>query len=823
MEVLRRDLVFALRLLRRDPAYTATVLLTLAICLGANAAIFTVVRSVLLRPLPYADPSRIVFMYDSFPGAGVERAGTSVPNYFDRAALAGVFDSAALYQGRGFDAGDAGSVERLSGQVVTPSFFRVLGIGAGRGRVFTDAEVQPGKDKLVVISHAYWISRFGGREDAIGQSLRLNGEPYVVLGVMPADFVFLDPAVRFWIPETFGAEERAEDSRFSQNHDGIARLAANVTVSQAQAQVDGLNAGVIERSGALKTVIVNAGYRTVISRMDADLVRNVRAALRLLWGGALFVLLIAAINVSNLALVRTSGRLKEIATRYAIGAARARVARQVFTETVLLTTIGAALGLALGAWSLDAVSWIGLDDLPRGHEIHLDATVIAFTIGLAIALGLAIGLVPAIQLAGINMNAVLREDGRTATSSRGARLTRRTLVVAQVALAFVLLVGAGLLLASFDRVLAVDPGFRPSHVLTGRMNPPGSRYADDTALRTFGDRAVSRLRSLPGVEAVGATNILPFSDDNSSTVIIPEGYQMAPGESLVSPNQLRATPGYFEAMNIPLRRGRFFAASDTSDSQSVVIIDERLARRFWPNGDPIGKRMYQPERPEDVVKPSEKTVWKTVVGVVGAVKQQGLVEGEGARVGAFYLPYAQNPSRSLGLAVRTSGDPVRLTASVRQALTEIDPALSFFDIRTMSARVERSLDQRRTPMMLALAFAAIALLLASIGIYGVLAHQVSQRRREIGIRIALGSDMKSVVGLIVREGAMLVGVGLAGGLIGAFALRRVIASELYNVDALDPLVIAGVTGMLALASIVACLAPARRAARVSPLVAMTDQ
>ena len=823
MEVLRRDLVFALRLLRRDPAYTATVLLTLAICLGANAAIFTVVRSVLLRPLPYPDPSRLVFMYDSFPGAGVERAGTSVPNYYDRAAITTVFESVALYQSLGLDAGEAGAVERLSGQGVTPSFFRVLGIPAARGRVFTDAEVAPGKDKFVVLSHAYWISRFGGRDDAIGQSLRLNGEPYVVVGVMPADFVFLDPAVRLWIPETFEPASRTEDARWSQNHDAIARLAPNATVAQAQAQVDALNAGVTERAGALKTIIVNAGYRTVISRMDADLVRNVRSALRLLWGGALFVLLIAAVNVSNLALVRTSGRLKEIATRYAIGAARVRVARQVLTETILLTTVGAALGLALGAWSLDAVSLIGLDDLPRGYDIHLDATVIAFTAVLAIALGIAIGIVPVIQLAGINMNAILREDGRTTTSSRGARLTRRALVVAQVSLAFVLLVGAGLLLASFDRVLAVDPGFRPSQVLTGRVSLPGARYADDAALRTFAERAVQRLRSLPGIDAAGATSILPFSDDNSSTVIIPEGYQMAKGESLVSPNQLRATPGYFESMNIPLRRGRFFNASDTTESQPVVVIDERLARRFWPHGDPIGKRMYQPQSPEEVVKPSEKTVWKTVVGIVGAVKQQGLVEGEGARVGAFYLPYAQNPSRSLGFAIRTSGDPARMTASARQALTEIDPQLSFFDVRTMSARVDRSLDQRRTPMMLALAFAGIALLLASIGIYGVLAHQVSQRRREIGIRIALGSDLKRVVALVVTEGALLVGAGLVGGLIGAVALRRVIASELYNVDALDPLVIAGVTGMLALASIVACFAPARRAARVSPLVAMTDQ
>jgi putative ABC transport system permease protein len=823
VEVLRRDLAFALRLLKRDPSYTTTAVLTLAICLGANAAIFTVVRSVLLRPLPYPDPSSLVFMYDSFPGAGVERAGTSVPNYIDRAAMTMTFDSVALYRTRGLDAGSAGSVERLTTQQVTPSFFDVLRATPARGTFFTEKQAQEGNSKFVVVSHAYWISRFGGRADAIGQPLHLNGEPYVILGVTPPDFVFLDPAVRLWIPSSFGPEERSEESRWSQDYEAVARLAPGVTVAQAQAQLEAHNAAIIERAGALKTVIVNAGYRSVVSRMDLDLVRHVRPALRLLWGGALFVLLIAAVNVSNLALVRTRGRLKEIATRYAIGAARARVARQVLTETILLTTVGAALGLALGAWSLGAISWIGIDDLPRGHEIHLDVSVIAFTAVLALVLGLAIGLVPAIQLTGINMHAILREDGRTATSSRGARLTRRALVVAQVALAFVLLVGAGLLLASFDRVLTVDPGFRPSHVLTGRMNPPTARYSDDAALRTFAERAVQRVRALPGVEAAGATNNLPFSDDNSSTVIIAEGYQMAPGESLVSPNQLRATPGYFEAMNIQLRRGRFFAASDTAESQPVVVIDETLARRFWPNADPIGKRMYQPQRTEDVVKPSDKTIWLHVVGVVGSVKQQGLIEGEGARVGAFYLPYAQNPSRSLGVAIRTAGDPVRMTAAARQALAEIDREMSFFDVRTMSARVEHSLDQRRTPMMLALAFAGIALLLASIGIYGVLAHQVSQRRREIGIRIALGSDARSVVGLVLREGLILVAAGLAGGLIGAVALRSVIASELYNIDALDPIVIAGVTGMLALASIVACFAPARRAARVSPLVAISDQ
>ena len=821
MEELRRDLVFALRLLRRDWSYTATVILTLAICLGANAAIFTVVRSVLLKPLPYPGAERLVFMYDGFPGAGVGRAGMSVPNYVDRAALATVFDSVALYRSRGYDAGTTGAVERITAQQVTPSFFRVLGVSPARGRVFTEDEAQAGKGKVAVLSHAYWMTRLGGRDDAIGGDVQLDGERFAVVGILPPDFGFLDPEVRLWIPSTFSPEDRAEESRWSQDYDCVARLAPGVTAAQAQSHIDAHNTGVIERAGPLKSLIVNAGYHTVLSPLAADLVRHVRSGLRLLWGGALFVLLIAAVNVSNLALVRSGGRLKEIATRFAIGAARARVARQVITETILLTSIGAALGFMVGAWSLSALSWIGLDDLPRGHEIHLDAVVAGFTIGLALLLGLAIGMVPAIQLAGIDMNSVLREEGRAATTSRGSRLTRRTLVVAQVALAFVLLVGAGLLLASFDRVMAINPGFRPSHVLSGRINPPTARY-DESALASFAERALQRIRMLPGVDAAGATSNLPLTEDNSSTVIIPEGYRLTPGESVVSPNQLRATPGYFEAMNIPLKRGRFFTDSDTAASPRVLIVDEALARKFWPNADPIGKRMYQPERPDEVVQPSPTTKWMQIVGVVGSVKQQGLIEGEGARVGAFYKPYAQAAGRSIGLAIRTSGDPARVTSAVREAITAIDPQLSLFDVRTMEARVERSLDRRRTPMMLSIAFAAIALLLASIGIYGVLAHQVSQRRREIGIRIALGSDAGRVVRLVLREGLMLVGAGLIGGAVGALALRRVIASELYNVDALDPLVIGAVTATLAIAAALACLAPARRAAKVSPLVALSE-
>ena len=823
MDVLRQDLVFALRLLRRDLTYTAAVILTLGLCLAASAIIFTVVRSVLLRPLPFPESDRLVFTYDSFPGAGVERAGTSVPNHLDRAKLTHVFEAAVLYRSRGLDVGDPGRVERLVAQEVTPSFFRALRAEPIRGRVFTEAEGEEGAHNVAVISHEYWQQQFAGADDVLARELRLDGRRYAIIGVMPAGFTFLNPEIRLWIPARFSAEERSEESRYSQNYNAMARLASGVTASRAQAEIDALNAVYIERAGALKSALVNAGYRSVVLPLGADLVRGVRGALRLLWGGALFVLLIAAVNIMNLALVRTAGRLKELATRHAVGADRWRVARQLLTETLVLTFIGGAAGLALAAWGLTGLSWIGLDELPRGHEISMDGLVVAVTLGLTVILGLAIGVVPALQITGANLTRALQDVSRAVTTGRTARFTRRTLVVAQVALAFVLLAGAGLLFASFERLLRVNPGFTPEHVLTGRMALPPSRYKGDPEVRTFADRALQRIRSLPGVVSAGMTSNLPFSGDDSSSVIIPEGYQMAPGESVVSPHQLRATPGYFETLQIPLQRGRYFNDGDTAEAPRVVIVDEALARKFWPNADPIGRRLYLPRRPEDVVKPGPDVIWLQVVGVVGSVKMTGLIEGEGARAGAYYFPYAQDPNRGVGLAVRTSGDPSALTSAVRQALADIDPEMAFFDVLALLSRVEHSLDNRRTPMLVSIAFGLIALLLASVGLYGVLAYQVSQRTREIGIRIALGSDPLGVVRLVLSEGGLLVGGGLAAGLAGAIALRGAIASELYDVGALDPVVLTAVAAILALTSVVACLSPARRAARVNPIVALAEQ
>jgi putative ABC transport system permease protein len=823
MDTLRQDLVYALRSLRRDRAFAVAVVLTLAVCLGANSAIFTVVRSVLLRPLPYPDPGRLVFMFDAFPGAGVERAGTSVPNYFDRVPLRDVFDSVALYQQGGFRVGQGAGAEGVASMSVTPSFFTVLRTSAARGRFFAEEESIPGKDKVVVLSHGFAARQPGGLDAVVGRQLRLNDVVYTVVGVAPSDFTFQNPEIRLWVPLAFTAEQRSEEARHSQNHDAIGRLAAGATIDLAQARIDAMNVGIVERAGALKTALINAGYHTRVVPFDEDLVRHVQAALRLLWGGALFVVLIAAVNITNLSLVRASGRFKELATRTALGAGSGRVARQMVTEALVLTATGGALGLLLGYWSLDALAWLGLSDLPRAHEIRMDGAVFAVTLGIAALLGVVVGAAPVVHLRRVSLSGVLREEGRSGTAGRGARHVRRALVVSQVAIAFVLLIGAGLLLASFQRLLGVDPGFVAEHVLTARTNPLPSRYPDDASLTGYAQRALERLRALPGVESAGATSFLPFSWDSSSSVIVAEGYTPAPGESVVSPSQLYVTPGYLESLRVQLRRGRFFTDADGIDTTRAIIVDERLAARFWPGADPIGRRMYLPDRPEDLVTPGPSVKYMQVVGVVAAVKLKGLVEGEHARAGAYYMPFVQNPSREIAFAVRSRGDLAAATAAVQRALSEIDPDTQAYDVFTMSERVSRSLDQRRAPMVLSISFGVVALLLASVGLYGVLAYQVSQRTREIGIRMALGSDARGILRLVLNEGLLLVVAGLGAGLAGAVLLRDVIASQLYGVGVLNPMVMASAIAVLTGTSLAACLGPARRASKVSPIVALSQQ
>ncbi len=825
MDRLFQDLRFAVRLFFKDRVFTLTTAATVALCVAANTAIFAIVNSVLLKPLPFPEPGRILTIFNAYPGAGVHRASNGVPDYYDRLRDASAFLEVAMYRTAGVTVGgqEQGEAQRISSMPVTPSFFRLLGAGVLRGRTFTEEDAEIGKERKVILSYGLWQRVFGASDDAIGRDLRINGNPYTVVGVMPQGWHFIDPEIELWTPAAFTAEQRSDAGRHSNNWQQIGRLRPGATLQQAQSQIDAINARNLERLPELKQVLINAGFNTQVKSFQDDLVEGSRRTLYLLWSGALFVLVIGCVNVANLVSVRASTRLREMATRHALGASTQRLSRQMLTETIVLAIVGGAFGIALGRWALTAVTLLGFDELPRGSEIALDAPALIFSFGLVLAVGIVVGLLPVVAIRRANLAQVVREEGRAGTASRGARVVRRLLVGSQVAFALVLLVGAGLLLTSFQHVLAVKPGFDAEHVLTGAVALPTARYKDNAAVRATLDRMLERVRALPGVQAVGFSTTLPMSGNYSDSVILAEGYQMAPGESLVSPSQVVVSEGYFEAMRTRLLRGRYFTAADQEGAARAIIVDERLAHKFWAGQDPIGKHMYQPTDVKNVMAAPPRDQWYTVVGVVEDVRLAGLVDrAEFRRVGTYYFPLRQASARSFGLAVRSAQDPASVTSAVRREIAAIDPELPFYGVRTMEERVDRWLTDRRTPMILALSFAAVALFLAAIGIYGVLAYQVSQRRREIGIRIALGAETGRIFGMVLREGALIVLAGALVGLAGAFALRQTLQSQLYEIGAMDPRVVSTVAVILLAVALVACLVPARRAAKTDPVIALTE-
>jgi predicted permease len=818
-----RDIRVGLRLLWKDKAFSLTAALTLALCIGANTALFSVVHSVLLQPLPVPDSERIVTMGNAYPGAGaVIGTSASVPDYYDRLRDTTVYEEQALYNQRSQSVEQDGTPTRILAAQVTPSFFRLLRVPAAIGRTFTEAEGEPGNDKKIVLSFSLWQSLLGGDPRAIGKDVRLDGVPFTVVGVMPKGFTFVNADVLMWRPLAFAPEDKADARRHSNGYQNIARLKPAATIAQAQQQIDALNAANLQRFPQYRELLINAGFHTTVVRLQDDLVRDVKATLFLMWGGALFVLLIGCVNVANLVLVRSRARLKELATRLALGAGRWRIGRQLVVESILLTLVSAAAGLGVGYGALRMLGAINIQDLPRGSEIQLDGFVVACTLGVSLAIGVVLGLIPLATVLPANLNLVLREEGRSGTSARGARSLRRALVVAQVAFAFVLLVGAGLLFASFRRILAVDPGFNPSGVLTASVALPASRYKDDAALFAFVDEALRLLRELPGVSAAGATDWIPMNGNNNDSVILAEGYRMRPGESIISPNQSAVTPGYFNAMGVKLVRGRFFDEHDVEKAPHAVIVDERLAHHFWPNQDPIGKRMFSPQDINNVLATNEKTVWLNVVGVTGEVKLHSFTEATSSPVGAYYFPMAQSSRRGVSFALKTAGDPYALSAGVRNAVSRLDRELPVFGVQTMDQRVQKSLASRRSPVLLSLTFGLVALFLSALGIYGVLAYLVTQRTKEIGIRIALGSSATAIFELVLREGLLLIAAGFALGAAGALALRRSLESQLFGVSATDPIVLAMVTGVLALVAVLACALPARRATRIDPIVALTE-
>ena len=822
MDSLLQDLRFGLRLLWKDTGFTLAAVLTLAVCLGANAALFTVVNTVLLRPLPFSHPGQLVYVYDSFPGAGITRAGASVPDYFDRLSGVPAFSQSALWSDRSLSINAGNRPQQVTVMEVTPSFFPLLQASPLLGRTFTEDEGEQGHEHKAILSYATWQELYGGRPEAIGRDLRVNDVPYTIVGVMPQRFSFMNPDVRVWTPAAFTAYEKSEDARFDENYDFIGRLKPGATLAQAQAQVAALDRTNYQRFPQWQRILKDSGFHTVAVDFQHDLVRNGKAMLYLLWGGAVFVLLIGAVNVANLALVRSRVRLRELATRAALGAGRMRLARQLVTESLVVAVAGGGLGLLVGYGALRGFSLLNLQDLPRGGRIQMDGATVWFVIGLAALVGVLVALVPVASILRTDLSAVFHEDVRTGSAGRGAQVLRRTLVIAQVALAFVLLFGAGLLLASFRQVLNVDPGFDPQHVLTASIRMPDSRYPNGAAQAQFTTRAVDAIRTLPGVVSAGATTNIPLGGSYSSSVILAEGHQIQPGESFVSPYYSSVTPGYFKTMGIPLLKGRLFDEHDTADAPRVAIIDEQLAQHFWPGQDPVGRRLYKPTSMQDPMAITPKTTFITVVGVVRHVAVRGVAQGD-KTVGAYYYPLDQDPAHLVTFTLRTAGDPSSAIGSLRAKIASIDPELPVYDVETMTQRTDKALVTRRSPLVLSIGFGAVALFLAAIGIYGVLAYLVAQRRKEIGIRIALGSTGRQIFELILREGVVVLVAGFAGGLLGAAAVSRGLASQLYQVQPANPVVIGGATAVLAVVALIACLVPAGRAARVDPVVALRQE
>lgn len=823
MDTLFQDIRFGLKLLWKEKAFSATVLLTLGVCIGANGTIFSVINTVLLKPLPYDAPDRLVTLYNSYPGAGAERASSAGADFFFRRDEVDAFEEVANYQGWGNTVGEAGSTERASTMRVTSTFLPLLRITPLLGRNFLWEEMEPGNHRKVILGYRYWQDRYDGDPSVLGQDLRVDGEPFAIVGVLPERFRTAgeNRPRDFLLPIPFRPEDRTLEGLHSNNYEQIARLAESVTIEQARAQVEALNARLSDEwpvpNG--RQLLENVGFNTQVVLAKDDLLREIRPTLFLLWAGVAFVLLIGCVNIANLMLSRSNVRMRELATRLALGADRGTLAKQLLTEAVLLGVLGGGLGLLVAYGGLQLLTTLGVENLPRGAEVSLDATVLAFTLLLGLGAGIVFGAIPMVHVMRSDLNTVFRSESRSGTAGHRAVWTRNGLVTGQVGVAFILLIGAGLMLQSFREVLKVDPGFETDGVVAGTVHLAPSRYPDDAGRAQFVDRLLEEIRAMPGVRSAAVTTSLPFSGSYSSSVIFPEGYVPEPNEPVLSPFNSVVSPGYFETMGIPVLEGRAFEVGDNAESQQVIVIDQWLANRYYSGKSPIGKRVLFGTAPG--IEEDEEPFFYTIVGVVGSHRQGNLVESE--YVGAYYFPYGQAPRGVLTLVMKTDGDPMALAEPAREVVSRLDPEVPFYGARTMQERVDESLLERRSPMLLLMIFAGVALFLAALGIYGALAYSVTQRTREMGIRIAIGSGAREVFALVVGQGLKVVGAGLLLGGLGSLGLSRLIRSLLYGVQPTDAGVMISVAALLALTGLAACVLPARRATRIDPVVALTEE
>ncbi|MGA8034826.1 MAG: ABC transporter permease [Candidatus Acidiferrales bacterium] len=810
----RRELSYAARLLRKSPAFTATALLTLAVCFGANLTIFAVIDSVLLRPLPFPQPDRLMTIFNTYPNAGVDRDGSSITNYYERRGRIPAFRSLSIYRYGMEVVGEPNSTERIQTMRVSPDFFTTLGLGPAIGREFTDEETSSDTDHVAILSDAYWRQQFNADPNVLGKTIRVNSVTRTVVGVLPASFRFLSSDARVFLPFASDPGQRAPLQRHSGGNvtQMIARLAPGATLAQAQSELDAQNTA-LEADDPQAKMMAEAGFRSLVVPLRADHVAAVRPTLLLLEAGVLVLLLIGAVNLVNLLLIRASGRAKELAVRQALGAGWKYLVSEVVVETTLLTLAGGLLGLAVGAAGIQLLRALGAERLPMGSRIEFDARVALVGLVAAIVMGLAVAAPIAWFNLRRHMGNALQSVSRGGTTGHGVQILRHSFVVAQIALAFILLAGAGLLSLSLRRVMAVSPGFQSDHVLTGQILLTWADYSEADRPKFF-EQVMEKIEHLPGVVSAGIVSNVPFSGSTGKSASTVAGHTTGPGESVRANYSYGVTGDYFHTMGFVLREGRFLDADDSRRADHVCVVDEDYAHYYWPHSSAIGQRLWDGS---EVGKDADAF---TVVGVVGGVKQAGLTED--AAQGAVYYPYAFRLGDQPFVAVRTRQAPESFALTLQKVVRQVDPNVPVSDVRSMDTRIADSLVARRSPAMLAGIFSAIALLLTSIGTYGVLSYAVAQRRREIGVRIALGAQPGRIRIQFLSLSLRLLAAGTVLGLFGAWQAGRAMGSLLWKVPALNVAVLAAAACVTAIVCLAAVLVPAQRAAQISPMEALAE-